>query len=263
MNNYCFATVITKSNYVACAIRMYQALKHFKSKYPFEILITVDIEDQVKEQFNYWNIPYRTCEKLQFNIPDIYSGLPYGDTLSKFNILTLTDYDYVCFLDSDLIITGNLDFVFNQILPGTNFSIYTRINTSNSLGEIFLAAPSIYIYNKLKNKYNNKGLIEADELLLDSLEKENISVIRLGEVSTDGDFPVIHFSGFIKMWECLREGDIIYNWFYKVPIEDFLDFINKYKTILLDFRYKVSNQIDQIFIAYCDFLKAIDSTKYE
>jgi len=162
MNKFCFAMVLTKPVFEIGVGRLYQSLKYFGSQYDCKILVTDNVDISRLHFLNSNSIPYSIVDYLTLKNPkQLNNAEYYDDTLSKFNILTLTDYDYVCFLDADILITGNIDYLFSLVDTNYIFNLFSRnsIHSQNFVGEIFFVKPSLEIFNEIKSQYNfNKSL---------------------------------------------------------------------------------------------------------
>jgi len=267
MNNYCFATVITNINYEVCAGRLYQSLKYFNSSYPMEIIVTNNVDTSKLEFLNTNNIPYRTGEYLYFSNNDTRClDRPwYKDTLSKINILTLTEYDYVCFLDADILIGKNIDFLFNNIDTTKDFNIIHREEVIDEkvisliMGEIYLAKPSYQHFKEIKGDlYNQLALFQDDESMFNMLLSKNIytyNELNIKIILEHGwEFNnIYHLSGAIKIWKIFDLVPELYYWFYKSPINYFISFLEKNINAIYQFRHytylsfmQINSQISQL-----------------
>ena len=110
--DYAYVTLATSRKYLKYAQYLQISLKRVKAKIPLIIMITQNLANEIeilRDFDNYIIIPYeKFSNKNQF-------CQRYDDTLCKFFCYTLTEFKKVCFLDSDLFLIQNIDYLFNEV----------------------------------------------------------------------------------------------------------------------------------------------------
>lgn len=97
MKNHCYMTLITKNKYIKGANLLNERLKIINSQYELIALITPNID----------------ASQLDMNYKIIEDKLE-NDYLKKFYCLNYIEFDKIIFLDADLIILNNIDYIFNE-----------------------------------------------------------------------------------------------------------------------------------------------------
>lgn len=97
MKNYCYMTLITQDKYIKGANLLNERLKIINSQYKLIALITPNIN----------------ASQLDMDYQIIEDELE-NDYLKKFYCLNYSEFDKIIFLDADLIILNNIDYIFNE-----------------------------------------------------------------------------------------------------------------------------------------------------
>lgn len=235
----CFATVITKPEYEVTAGRLYQAFKYLGSEFTFEIIITNNLNDSNLPFLVKNNIPFRKVELLQFNKNK--NNIFWQDTASKFNILTLTEYDYVCFIDADTAIDTLLDSILYDNIPFDNQFKVFQYSDHFPDGCLFFAKPSLEEFNKIKSYIIQSEYFTDEQIIYYYYYNECIQYID----KLDWDNLIkhlLHFNSPFKIYN-FDVGNIL-KIFREDSIEVYLNRINEL--------YNIQLQLNKIFI---DMLK--------
>ena len=91
MENNCYMTLLLDKENLSCVIRCAQAMRYFNSKYPYIVMIPNKNNGYIKEQLELNDIEYREIDVLKFD----------ESNLNKLQILTFTEFDKICFLESN------------------------------------------------------------------------------------------------------------------------------------------------------------------
>lgn len=245
MNN-CYMTLMTNEKFLPAVIRCNQSLKYYKSKYPFIVLIP-ESDQYLQEQLIKHDILYKIIHVDKFQEGNIL--FTYNDTINKFQIFNYVEYDYICFIDADVIFFGgNIDTEFD-LAKKENSKFYgyfepdhwdnQLVEFERLMGGLFIIQPDINFYPQLKNLvYNNQQMFSDDEeilkLLFSSLTKKH-SVPN----------PYTHFGGFIKPWELKKTNLFIEYFFYEnLSIEEVGYWLDHIPIFLGEFR-TLSNCYDR------------------
>jgi len=125
--NCIYATLITRSSYLAGVVLLAYTLHKNESRYPLIVLYTD-------------NLPHSSIVALQLEasrtnlvLKQISPLLPrkslkvnliaerFADTWTKLRVFELVQYDKVCYLDADMIIRKNMDEIFSVRLPANDW----------------------------------------------------------------------------------------------------------------------------------------------
>lgn len=125
IQNYAYATLITRSSYLAGVVILADSLRKQGSQYPLVVLYTsnlnVDAVRALKLEARSSNIILQQCDHL---LPPKGTEVTliaerFADTWTKLRVFELFGFDAVCYLDADMAIFGDMDSVFDleQDLP--------------------------------------------------------------------------------------------------------------------------------------------------
>lgn len=228
MENNCYMSLMTDIRFLPCIIKCHQGLEYVKSKYPYIVLIPED-NPYMEEQVQKYNIKYKKIKIDVFQNTKDY----YDETINKFQILTYTEYDKICFLDGDLIVIKNID---NEFLKLTNeYNVLKYYSTNNGItGEIFITRTNKELYNIIKSVHS---FYTNDEEILNLQNKKDINKnsynilynffmnSKNNELICDS---ILHFGGRIKPWEKQIEGFTeVKKFFHNTNKEDFFKILSK------------------------------------
>ncbi|KAJ3042624.1 hypothetical protein HDV00_006903 [Rhizophlyctis rosea] len=116
---YAYATLVTNKAYVIGAQVLARSHYQSRSKYPLIVLQTGLDEESLELLRNEKGIA--EVQKIDILLPSkdsktAYAMARFEDVWTKFRAWALTEYDMVCLLDADMLITRNIDDVFS-LLP--------------------------------------------------------------------------------------------------------------------------------------------------
>lgn len=217
---YAYTTIITKEDYLPCAIKNAQRMRYLGCKYPYHILISNSLRENEKipllikesnikisffEETNYHLLNHRDPSNQVYfeNKTTMYN------TLNKFEILTLTEYEIVMFLDADTILKTNLDSVFIEKNMPSNYHFICDLVKARDVfnepncytfhapsGQLFLCKPDKQLYIWLKNILY-KYTYEDDEVVLFVLFFNEI-LYPHKRLVINSDYQ--HFNGRLKLY---------------------------------------------------------------
>lgn len=245
MNN-CYITLMTNKKFLPTVIRCDQSLKYYKSKYPFIVMVP-ESDQYLQEQLIKHNILYKPIHIDKFQENNIL--LPYNDTINKFQIFNFIEYDYLCFIDADVIFFGgNIDEEF-ELAEKENSKFYGYFepdhqknqltNFERLMGGLFIIQPDINFYSQLKALiYNHHFLFDNDE---EVLKLFFLHLTKKHKVPNN----YTHFGGAIKPWELKNSNLFIKHFFYDdLTINELGFFLDNVAIFLGEFR-TLSNCYDR------------------
>lgn len=245
MNN-CYITLMTNKKFLPTVIRCDQSLKYYKSKYPFIVMVP-ESDQYLQEQLIKHNILYKPIHIDKFQENNIL--LPYNDTINKFQIFNFIEYDYLCFIDADIIFFGgNIDEEF-ELAEKENSKFYGYFepdhqknqltNFERLMGGLFIVQPDINFYSQLKTLiYNHHFLFDNDE---EVLKLFFLHLTKKHKVPNN----YTHFGGAIKPWELKNSNLFIKHFFYDdLTINELGFFLDNVAIFLGEFR-TLSNCYDR------------------
>jgi hypothetical protein len=105
-----WTTLITNTNYLSGLITLDYSLKKAGSKYPLVALYTETFPDDGHKALSARGIPAREIPYLLPSVPKEYAQDPrFYDCWSKLAPFSLTEYDRVVQMDSDMMVLKNMD----------------------------------------------------------------------------------------------------------------------------------------------------------
>lgn len=193
MKKNCYATLITDIKYLPCVIRCKQTMEHFNTAYPYLALIP-EGDQHLKAELEKNNILCREIQIKRFFTNNKYQMWFYEDTINKFQLFNLIEYEKICFLDADVVLAGNIDDEFDKFTGEEEVFLYSPPDPHHIgiSGTMFIIRPDV-------NYFDTKILpliatYENDEQILEHYYPYQIGLRQLTH-------KIIHFSGFLKPWQ--------------------------------------------------------------
>lgn len=196
---YAIATVTTSEVFLPCIIRTSQLLKYLKVNCPYIVLIPND-NLIIKKAMIDNQIQYKEIQVDKFNT----TGNRYLDTVNKFKVLQLIEYDKVLFLDADMIVTSEKIIDLFNYLDNEDFCLTKEYfnNRNHICGQFWLCKPNLATYDKIMAMVK----FEEDKIDPEYLDDEVI-LAKVPNYFNIKYFPLdfindrlLHFSGVIKGW---------------------------------------------------------------
>jgi Glycosyl transferase family 8 len=114
-----WTTLITNTKYLSGLLTLDYSLKKAGSKYPLVALYTETFPDEGHRALRARNIPAREIPYLLPSVPKEYAEDPrFYDCWSKLAPFSLTEYDRVVQMDSDMLVLQNMDELMEIELDG-------------------------------------------------------------------------------------------------------------------------------------------------
>ena len=157
---YTYATLLSTDDYVWGVIGLNYSLKLVNTKYPLICIATTDISKSTLDLLTQYEISYIVVPHLNFIEESCYQT-----TLNKIYVWTL-DYDKIIYLDGDLLVEKNMDYLFDYPAPLFKYAVkynYDRhIQVIALCGECFMIHPDKAIFEAMSENY----FLHNDEILL-------------------------------------------------------------------------------------------------
>ncbi|XP_070048288.1 UDP-glucuronate:xylan alpha-glucuronosyltransferase 2-like isoform X2 [Nicotiana tomentosiformis] len=219
-----YATVVHSSeDYVCGALALAQSLLKTGTKHDLLLLLDISISEPKREALVKAGWKLRFIDRIRN--PRAKNKTYNEYNYSKFRLWQLTDYDKIIFVDSDIIVLRNIDFLF--YLPqlsatGNSRSIFNSglmvIEPSNCTFDMFMQrTKDVISYNGGDQGFLNEVFVWWHRLprrinfLKDFWTKKN--GISLKDHWYGADPPIlytIHYLG-LKPWMCYRDYDCNWN----------------------------------------------------
>lgn len=140
MSKYAYTTLLATDDYLYGVLGLYFSLQNVKTKYDFVLIVTDGVSSETISILDDLKITYKCFPQCDFTMPDTL----YKATFNKFHLFQLNEYDKVCFLDGDAVVTSNMDHIFDMPAPG--FMVF---NDDFLSGVIMLLEPNSQDFNYL------------------------------------------------------------------------------------------------------------------
>ena len=228
-----YITVLTNANYIRGVKALKQSLRNVKSKHDLVILVPKSKEKELRSILEKNRIPDKHCtvcakEDIEVEYPeDLHFDKHYwANTFFKLCVAKCTEFKKVILLDSDMLITNNIDHLFarphySAVIGGHCATPeYTKLNSG-----LMVLEPSQAFYNQLLDsikpamyrRYQEgsnigdqdvfieafKGWEDHPELILPEIYNcffRCVRVLARKEKIKLREISVIHFVGAEKPW---------------------------------------------------------------
>ena len=143
-----YVCVLSTNNYLDGVLVLNENLKSLNSKYDLLCIVNEEITTETLSYLEYFNIEYKKINRIDYKCEEANFHWKY--TFDKLNIFTLTEYEKIVYLDTDLLITENIDELFNKphFTAGTNEPfIEDECSVFNS--GVMVIEPNLEDYNNL------------------------------------------------------------------------------------------------------------------
>jgi len=182
---YSYISVLSTNDYLPGALVINKCLKLTKTIFPFTVLVTPNISSNTISILQKNNIQIKKTD----NIKNYKINSTIGDnsrwkyTFSKLNIFSQTQFEKIVYIDLDMVITENIDHLFNK----KHFSsvnsggfVYKDWVDLNSGLIVFL--PSKELFNSLIDILQDGTYYPSDQNILHKYYKEwsNKKELNLG-----------------------------------------------------------------------------------
>ena len=112
-----YITLLSTDDFLIGVLMLNWSLKHVHAKFPLYVLCSKTISESSKSILSQYGIPYIqlisciTIDKTMVNTDDGYEH--WNHTFDKLYVWAQTQFDKVVYLDSDLQVIRNIDYLFN------------------------------------------------------------------------------------------------------------------------------------------------------
>ena len=184
MKKYCYATAITKENYILGLKALAICLQKVGTVYPLVVFIPedsytrimkaiIECDFLVRESNVAFHIVFRSLPRLdvkQYGI-DNQTFSNWNDSFFKLQAFLLEEYEKVMLIDSDMLVIRNLDHLFEKPIYSAANSGNAKWNGFNSLNSgLMLIKPSSKVHSELiklipaaKKKREDAGFNVGDQ----------------------------------------------------------------------------------------------------
>ena len=173
-----YLTVVTDHSYLKGALILAESLKNTGSKFPFTICITREIELGYIDLIRRLNINIVILEddiKIDNKFEKENSKNGYGhwnNTFIKLKIFSLIEFEKIIYLDSDMMVTTNLDHLFEcNHMSAVVAGGFIRKDWKDLNSGIMVIVPQPFLDQKIADKitevssikeiFGNQDLIQA------------------------------------------------------------------------------------------------------
>lgn len=226
---YAYVTVVTNLTYFKGLSVLARSFKHVKSKYPLYTMIPKKADIELRRHIHALGLPILECEDISItqDLQIANAVSHWNQTFFKLNIMRLTQFDKIVFVDADMLLLQNIDHLFEY--PSLSATTggkaahpeYTEFNSGLLVVEpsentfqnlLECIEPSIKrktalglgygdqdVFNEFYSDWDDKPECHFDEIYnaeityLDELMHER-GFRRLSEIA------VLHYIGGVKIW---------------------------------------------------------------
>lgn len=168
-NNCVYTTLLGSDDYLIPILGLYHSWELSKSKYKMIIMVMDTVSPSTIEILHKNQIPFKVFPNLQSSANLILEQhgretISQNDLfqimmMNKFYMFDFKEYDKVCYLDGDMIIIKNIDFVFNYRTPAGKILQYKA--PAMVAGEVILIDPKSSDMDTILDQITVFGFDEA------------------------------------------------------------------------------------------------------
>lgn len=245
MNNYAYATLLGSDDFFIPVYGLFHSLQQTQSKYPLIVMVMDTVSIQTIKKLEHYNIPYKVFPNLQSSAkvvgilqkPDIRTEINHAQffqimMMNKFYIFDLKEYDKICYLDGDILIKENIDFIFNYQTPAGKILEYGSIKVKDGefsvdppfiAGEHWLINPKDYTSWEIFEKFTP---FEWDECVIRQLYPINKFTNTLLTDDTDYIYHAHSHCNMFRYWEYfqLRSVEDVHRFYEQINMIDLENF---------------------------------------
>lgn len=226
MKKYLYTTLVTNEKFLSGLLYFYEFWKRTNSKYEFIAMVTNNLTEEQLKKINH--IPYKIIQYYTIKNDEYHAR--YSDTINKIQIFDFIEYDRICFIDTDIILFENLDYLLENF--DDNFEFCSSLNKGRDLlrGEVFVIKP----------KKNFCSYLLKQSWVFQQYDDENIFSKLFRDNYLEYNFEYLslklwHDIGSIKYWEIFNFNSQIFSLLPYKFIKNFIAFYIQYKERLLEY----------------------------
>lgn len=222
---YSYVTLLSSNDYVIGVVMLYLSLQKVKTEYSLFVLCSDILSQKSMKILDKFRIHYKfitnhiNVDTTKVNTDEGYDH--WNRTFDKIHIWTLTEFDKVVYLDSDMQVIRNIDYLFD--VPHMSAVIADQWNEPGLMelnSGLMVITPNIKEYNNMKRmwesgviKLKNVGDQDVIRAYYKDWNKQKIlhldpglnvfySEVSTGIIKKENVQPVsvIHYIGSRKPW---------------------------------------------------------------
>lgn len=110
-----WATLLTQPDYVIGVRALARSLQQNESRFPLVVLVTANVDHDARTLLEQDGCRVIEVEPLSpaSHLDDAYANARFAEVWTKLAVWTLTEYSRIVFLDADMLVTQNMDELFD------------------------------------------------------------------------------------------------------------------------------------------------------
>ncbi len=276
-NKYSYVSVLSSSDYLLGLLALYDSLMQTSTSYPFNVIISNNISDEIEAFLKYKGICVIKMDlENSIELPDqihynneAYHVSRWTNTFVKLLVFELIEFDKIVFIDSDMMILRNIDYLFdyphmaatnagakypgNESWVELNSGIFVAVPNKGYISSFLKVLPEVIIKKKYFGdqdilqefykdwKHNDDLNIGEEHNVFASYLSFYIKKLKYGIRTKDREknIAVVHFIGYPKPW-MYKDNFIIrlfkfakYYFYYFTKLNDAKYLKLKYKIFII------------------------------
>ena len=113
-----YVTVLSDESYLKGVLTLHYSLRQTYPAYPLLVLLNDSASAHTQQVLTQANIPFKILPKLSYRASSNASMQQKGwdallnNTADKLSVFTLTEYAKIVYLDADMLVLKNIDYLF-------------------------------------------------------------------------------------------------------------------------------------------------------
>lgn len=161
-HRYTYVTLLGTDDYLVGTLCLWKSLRNVNSKYPLLVLCSQGISENTLNLLRKRDIKYKVL-KEQIITNHKNSGLftRWRFTFDKLQIFNLVKYDKIVFLDSDMMVTKNIDVLFEAPhMSAVVADLYDQPKCTELNSGLMVIKPSAQEYKELISLLHSDDIIK-------------------------------------------------------------------------------------------------------
>lgn len=110
-----YATLLSTANYLPGVLALHESLRSVSARHPLVVVISPTVTAEIEDQLRRAGMIVRKIPPISALPKEVLEGNGHwGNTFDKIQLFSLTEFSKLVYVDSDMIVLGNIDDLFDK-----------------------------------------------------------------------------------------------------------------------------------------------------